>query len=150
MTAHEFSLEIEQPRTLDGGLLVAVRCAQCDDVHRLVLAGEQLEAIRGIMEATIARRRPDVRTLVSPELVSAAADVIAALVWQLTHATTHREQHARDASGACRDCKAGRCVVCSGTTTSGIYIRRQVRGAWGNHLVCRSCFVTAVPPAVTS
>lgn len=148
MTSHDFALEIEQPRTLDGGLLVAVRCAQCDDVHRLVLAGEQLEAIRGIMEATLARRRPDVRTLVSPELVTAAADVIAALVWQLTHATTHREQHARDVAGKCRDCEAGVCVTCGGTTTSGIYIRRLVGGRWGNHLICRSCFATCATPAV--
>lgn len=140
MTAHAFTLEIEQPRTLDGGLLVGIRCTSCDDVHRLVLAGEQLDAISVVFEATIARRRPDVRSLVSPELVTAAADVIAALVWQLTHATTHREQHARDAAGACRDCDKGRCVSCSQSTTSGIYVRRRIGGVPGSHLICRACF----------
>lgn len=102
MSVTLFALLIEQPRTLDGGVLVELRCEQCDDVHRLALDREQLDAIRTLALATNAvassRFRPGLtHELLTQEVTQAAADVIGALIWQLTHATAHREMSAREA-----------------------------------------------------
>ena len=92
-----YALCIEQPRALEGGVLVELRCEDCGDVHRLALDREQLDNIRTLAIATMARRGALTYELLTREVVQACGDCIDALVWQLTHATSHAEKRRREA-----------------------------------------------------
>lgn len=96
MSTTIYALTIEQPRTLDGGVFVELRCEDCDDVHRLALDRDQLDNIRTLAIATMARRPLLTHDILTREVVAAAADCIGALVWQLTHATAHAEKRRRE------------------------------------------------------
>ena len=82
-----------------GVFLVELRCETCDDVHRFTLDDEQLDAIRVLAHVTTRRGKSDavrVAELLTREVTDAAADVVSAIVWQLTHTTAHAEAERRE------------------------------------------------------
>lgn len=92
-----------QPRTdrLCELLLIELRCEECDEVHRLALDGGGLDAVRALNFDVSETRPAHRRVLERAAAVHAASlvpEVVRALVWQLTHATSHNEQERRDAS----------------------------------------------------
>lgn len=98
-TLYAFTIDhIPQVRHGTGNVgiyLVELRCETCDEVHRFTLDDDRLDAVRAIAHASTQRQRVPLASLVTRELTETAADVVSAMVWQLTHATAHAEAERR-------------------------------------------------------
>lgn len=91
---HGYVASVDQRR---GTLYVELRCAACDEVHRLMVWEDQLDAIRAL--AMTSDELYSRASLIGPGVAEAharAADIVRAFVWQLTHATAHAEARARE------------------------------------------------------
>jgi hypothetical protein len=79
-------------------LLIAIRCTECREEHRVRLDDEQLDAVAYLsadFQHMKLSRGAELLANAAREASKLAPDIVAAFVWQLTHATAHEERKRR-------------------------------------------------------
>lgn len=94
---HLYAVSVDERR---GTLYIELRCERCDEVHRLLIWDDQLDAIREVARAHADPVMVNVSSLALGRAADIAPAIISALVWQLTHATAHTEERARELARA--------------------------------------------------